>query len=95
MFVWELLADLLVRFVEVVVSVVCGESKVWRNGFVHLRGKAKKKTPVFNIDSCHHESCALCSVLWCFRDLTAASCAASGLYGLGAPSELTILDRLP
>lgn len=56
--------------------------------------ESKKKTPVFNIDSCHHESCALCSVL-CFRDLTAASCAASGLYGLGAPSELTILDRLP
>lgn len=61
MFVWELLADLLVRFVEVVVSVVCGESKVWWNGFVHLRGKAKKKKQqVFNIDSCHHESCALC-----------------------------------
>lgn len=59
MFVWELLADLLVRFVEVVVSVVCGESKMWRNGFVHLRGRAKKKE-VFNIDSFYHESCALC-----------------------------------
>lgn len=59
------------------------------------REKKPQKQQVFNIDSCHHESCALCSVLWCFRDLTAASCAASGLYGLGAPSELTILDRLP
>lgn len=66
MFVWELLADLLVRFVEVVVSVVCGESKMWRNGFVHLRGRGKKKTIFFfNIDSFYHESCALCyGVQW-------------------------------
>lgn len=63
MFVWELLADLLVRFVEVVVSVVCGESKVWRNGFVHLRGKAKKKKPQFLIlivVTMSYVLCALC-----------------------------------
>lgn len=60
MFVWELLVDLLVRFVEVVVFVVCGELKVWRNGFVYLRGKVKIKILVFNIDSCYYELCVLC-----------------------------------
>lgn len=62
MFVWELLADLLVRFVEVVVSVVCGESKVWRNGFVHLRGKAKKKPQflILIVVTMSHVLCALC-----------------------------------
>lgn len=62
MFVWELLADLLVRFVEVVVSVVCGESKVWWNGFVHLRGKAKKKPQflILIVVTMSHVLCALC-----------------------------------
>lgn len=62
MFVWELLADLLVRFVEVVVSVVCGESKVWRNGFVHLRGKAKKNPQflILIVVTMSHVLCALC-----------------------------------
>lgn len=60
--------------------------------------ESKKKKPQFLIlivVTMSHVLCALCYVLWCSRDLTAASCAASGLYGLGAPSELTILDRLP
>lgn len=94
MFVWELLVDLLVRFVEVVVFVVCGELKVWRNGFVYLRGKVKKKNLVFNIDSCYYELCVLCFVLWCFRDFIVVSCVVFGLYGFGVLFELIILDCL-
>lgn len=66
-----------------------------------IRPSKREKNPKNNkfliliVVTMSHVLCALCSVLWCFRDLTAASCAASGLYGLGAPSELTILDRLP
>lgn len=94
MFVWELLVDLLVRFVEVVVFVVCGELKVWRNGFVYLRGKVKKNNLVFNIDSCYYELCVLCYVLWCFRDFIVVSCVVFGLYGFGVLFELIILDCL-
>lgn len=94
MFVWELLVDLLVRFVEVVVFVVCGELKMWRNGFVYLRGKVKKKNLVFNIDSFYYELCVLCFVLWCFRDFIVVSCVVFGLYGFGVLFELIILDCL-
>lgn len=97
MFVWELLVDLLVRFVEVVVFVVCGELKVWRNGFVYLRGRVKKKINKFLIlivVIMSYVFCVLCFVLWCFRDFIVVSCVVFGLYGFGVLFELIILDCL-